>query len=193
MTEQLERKQRVYCEWGANQKPVEQLGVTCNHGREVIAVNCTAQDHIARLGKAVLSFHAHTEKEEQKRIERISKGRLKVFKADDEEACMKLIETAKDTRITHLLRQTDAYLGSPAQAVMEQQRDEVVNEGLPFEIEEGLTSEAMFGVQKFEDEYEAKPKMDYYAVAHKIKEKTTKQPSLLAGGTLKDYQIKGLH
>jgi ATP-dependent helicase STH1/SNF2 len=43
---------------------------------------------------------------------------LKVLKADDEEAYMKLIDTARDTRITHLLRQTDSYLDSLAQAVM---------------------------------------------------------------------------
>jgi hypothetical protein len=60
---------------------------------------------VIRLGRAVLSFHAYMEKEEQKQIERISKERLKVFKADDKEAYMKLIDTAKDTRITHLLRQ----------------------------------------------------------------------------------------
>ncbi|EIW73913.1 hypothetical protein CONPUDRAFT_160575 [Coniophora puteana RWD-64-598 SS2] len=41
---------------------------------------------------------------------------LKALKADDEETYMKLIDSAKDTRITHLLRQTDAYLDSLAQA-----------------------------------------------------------------------------
>lgn len=33
------------------------------------------------------------------------------------------METAKDARITHLLRQTDAYLGTLAQAVVAQQND----------------------------------------------------------------------
>jgi ATP-dependent helicase STH1/SNF2 len=56
--------------------------------------------------------HANTEKEEAKRIERFLKERLKALKADDNEAYMKLIDTAKDTRIAHLLRQTDSYLGS---------------------------------------------------------------------------------
>lgn len=123
MTEQAERKQRAERERRAKQKHVEQLGVICTHGREMLQANRAAQDRVLRLGKAVLAFHIHTEKEEQKRIERISKERLKALKADDEEAYMKLIDTAKDTRITHLLRQTDAYLDSLAQAVMEQQRE----------------------------------------------------------------------
>ena len=187
MTENLERKQRVDRERRAKQKHVEQLSIICAHGREVLSVNRSAQDRIVRLGKAVLSFHTHAEREEQKRIERISKERLKALKADDEEAYMKLIDTAKDTRITHLLKQTDTYLDSLAQAVRAQQSESLVD------MVEEATSEETFGAHKsFEDSQDDKGKIDYYAVAHRIKEKVTKQPSLLVGGTLKDYQVKGL-
>jgi len=48
----------------------------------VLAVNRAVQDWVIRLGRAVLSFHAYMEKEEQKRIERISKERFKAFKAE---------------------------------------------------------------------------------------------------------------
>ena len=187
MTENLERKQRVDRERRAKQKHVEQLSIICAHGREVLSVNRTAQDRVIRLGKSVLSFHTHAEREEQKRIERISKERLKALKADDEEAYMKLIDTAKDTRITHLLRQTDTYLDSLAQAVLAQQ-----TEG-PVDAVEEATSEETFGAHKsFDEPQEDRGKIDYYAVAHRVREKVTKQPSLLIGGTLKDYQLKGL-
>ncbi|KAF8499112.1 SNF2 family N-terminal domain-containing protein [Russula emetica] len=187
MTENLERKQRVDRERRAKQKHVEQLSIICAHGREALSVNRTAQDRVIRLGKAVLSFHAHAEREEQKRIERISKERLKALKADDEEAYMKLIDTAKDTRITHLLKQTDTYLDSLAQAVLSQQSE------APVDMVEEATSEETFGAHKsFDDPQEDKGKIDYYAVAHRFKEKVSKQPSLLIGGTLKDYQLKGL-
>lgn len=191
MTEQAERRQRVDRERRAKHKHVEQLGVICTHGREVISTCRQAQDRVTRLGRAVISFHAYTEKEEQKRIERISKERLKALKADDEEAYMKLIDTAKDTRITHLIRQTDTYLDSLAQAVRAQQ-DEHGGVELDFETEDGPTNEATFGAQVLEDAAEDKAKVDYYAVAHRISERITKQPSLLIGGTLKDYQVKGL-
>jgi len=188
MTENLERKQRVDRERRAKQKHVEQLSIICAHGREVLSVNRTAQDRVIRLGKSVLSFHTHAEREEQKRIERISKERLKALKADDEEAYMKLIDTAKDTRITHLIKQTDTYLDSLAQAVLAQQSDTPLDY---LDLEE--TSEETFGGHKsFDDPPEDKGKIDYYAVAHRIKEKVGKQPSLLIGGTLKDYQLKGL-
>ncbi|KAI9460194.1 SNF2 family N-terminal domain-containing protein [Lactarius psammicola] len=187
MTENLERKQRVDRERRAKQKHVEQLSIICAHGREMLSVNRSAQDRIVRLGKAVLSFHTHAEREEQKRIERISKERLKALKADDEEAYMKLIDTAKDTRITHLIKQTDSYLDSLAQAVLAQQNESLVD------VVEEAASEETFGAQKsFDDSQDDKGKIDYYAVAHRIHEKVMKQPSLLVGGTLKEYQLKGL-
>ena len=193
MTEQAERRQRVDRERRAKHKHVEQLGIICSHGRDVVSVGRQAQDRVVRLGKAVLGLHAYTEKEEQKRIERISKERLKALKADDEEAYMKLIDTAKDTRITHLLRQTDGYLDSLAQAVIAQQNEGPAAASVaPFESEEGPTNEATFGAQVNKELVEEKGRVDYYAVAHRISERITKQPTLLRGGTLKDYQLKGL-
>ncbi|KAJ8520347.1 hypothetical protein ONZ45_g2821 [Pleurotus djamor] len=191
MTEQLERKQRAERERRAKHKHVEQLDIICRHGQELIQANRLAQDRVTRLGKAVLSFHVHTEKEEQKRIERISKERLKALKADDEEAYMKLIDTAKDTRITHLLRQTDGYLDSLAQAVMAQQTEGGLVHTAPID-DEGPTNEATFGASVYQDPYDEKGKIDYYSVAHRISEKIVKQPTILVGGTLKDYQLKGL-
>ena len=188
-TETLERKQRADRERQAKQRHVAQLNVICAHGRDILQVNRNAQDRITRLGKSVLTFHTQAEKEEQKRIERITKERLKALKADDEETYMRLIDTTKDTRITQLLRQTDNYLESLSQAVRAQQNDG--REKYDFEQEDGPASEATFGASTLLDDGE-KDKVDYYAVAHRVREKVTKQPAILVGGTLKEYQIKGL-
>lgn len=187
-TEQSERRQRAERERRAKHKHVEQLTIICTHGREIINVNRNAQDRILRLGRNVLNFHINTEREEQKRVERLAKERLKALKADDEEAYMKLIDTAKDTRITQLLRQTDGFLDSLAQAVQQQQ-----DEGGMAYSDEAPTSEATFGAQVSNDEsIGTDKKVDYYAVAHRIQEKIAQQPSILVGGTLKEYQLKGL-
>ena len=79
MTEQLERKQRHERERRAKHKHVKQLSVICSYGRDVIAVNRVAQDKVLCLGCAVLNFHAHTEKEKQRRIERLAKECLKTL------------------------------------------------------------------------------------------------------------------
>jgi ATP-dependent helicase STH1/SNF2 len=191
MTEQLERKQRVERERRAKHKHVEQLNAICNHGKELVASNRIAQERVMRLGRSVLAFHATTEKEEQKRIERLAKERLRALKADDEEAYMKLIDTAKDTRITHLLRQTDTYLDSLAQAVVAQQSEHGIVE-YGFETEDGPANESTFGAQVDQDAIETDKRVDYYAVAHRISERVSKQPAMLIGGYLKDYQLKGL-
>ena len=209
ITDQLERKQRVDREKRARQKHVDYLNTICNHGRELLAAHRNAQSTAQRLGRAVLKLHADTEREEQKRIERIAKERLNALKADDEEAYLKLIDTAKDTRIAHLLRQTDVYLDNLAQAVQAQQNDDVHAEaiaadraGLPPPTSADNTNanqeigvavdETMFGATRQDDPSEDSGKVDYYSVAHRITEKIDKQPSILVGGTLKHYQIKGL-
>ncbi|KAJ7171766.1 SNF2-family ATP dependent chromatin remodeling factor snf21 [Mycena crocata] len=193
VTEQLERKQRIDRERRAKSKHVEQLDVIVDHGRQVVAANRAAQDRVARLGRSVLNFHQHTEKEEQKRMERITKERIKALKADDEEAYMALVDNVKDTRITHLLRQTDSYLDSLAQAVSAQQQESGPVD-MRFEVETGPATEATFGAKvNTDDVHESTSgKVDYYAVAHRISEKVSRQPTLLVGGTLKEYQIKGL-
>ncbi|KAH7344478.1 SNF2 family N-terminal domain-containing protein [Rhizoctonia solani] len=193
-TEALERQQRKERERRAKQKHLDYLGTIVAHGREIVATNQNARARMGKLGRAVLQFHVTTEKEEQKRIERISKERLKALKADDEEAYLKLIDTAKDTRITHLIKQTDSYLDSLAQAVLAQQNDDIHRDAppIPFETEEGPASEATFGATRLDDPNEDRGKVDYYAVAHRISEKITTQPSILVGGKLKEYQMKGL-
>ena len=110
--------------------------------------------------------------------------------SNDEEAYMKLIDTVKYMHITHLLRQTDAYLDSLAQAVIAQQNDDVHVDTFNASAEEA-TNEMTFSAQKT-IEPDEKGKIDYYAVVHRIKEKVSKQPNILIGGTLKEYQLKGL-
>ena len=86
--------------------------------------------------------------------------------------------------------QTDAYLDSLAQAVVEQQRSEG-HQQLDTDMEDGPVSEETLGAKAYNME-EEKGKLDYYAVAHRSKEKIAAQPSILVGGTLKEYQLKGL-
>ncbi|GAA6046906.1 hypothetical protein JCM3770_003422 [Rhodotorula araucariae] len=194
--EQLERKQKLERERRAKQKHLDHLSDITEHGRNLVAAHRAHDAKFAKLGKALLKFHVDAEREEQKRVERVSKERLKALRADDEEGYLKLIDTAKDTRITHLLRQTDTFLDSLAAAVSAQQneaRAEQDQDALEDATagEDGAVDESRFGAQPVFAE-ETKDKVDYYNVAHRVKETITKQPSILVGGELKGYQIKGL-
>ena len=177
LTENLEKQQRVDRERREKQKHDDYLQGILQHGREVLTSGRLRSQRFQRLGKAVVQYHSHVEKEEQRRIERTAKLRLAALKNDDEEAYLKLVDQAKDTRITHLLKQTSAYLDGLAAAVAKQQTDA----GYPVTTTE----------EEGEDE-DGDNKVDYYAVAHRIREEVTEQPKLLVGGKLKDYQVKGL-
>ncbi|KAI8883082.1 hypothetical protein K501DRAFT_250303 [Backusella circina FSU 941] len=175
ITEKMERQQRIDRDQREKQKHLDYLQNVCTHGRDLYIFQKTYQADKIKLGRSVLQFHQHVEKEEQKRMERISKERLKALKNDDEEAYMKLIDEAKDTRLTHLLKQTGTFLESLTKAVVDQQNDPIYKADTTDDFSA--------------DDPDAKS--DYFQVTHRIKEQVS-QPSILIGGRLKDYQLKGL-
>ncbi|CAG8436971.1 6239_t:CDS:10 [Funneliformis caledonium] len=185
-TDKLEKQQREDRRRRQKQKHLDYLQSIITHRSEMQTWHRTYQGKQLKFGRAILAFHSQIEKEEQKRIERISKERIKALKNDDEEAYLKLIDEVKDTRITHLLKQTDSYLDSLAQAVVAQQNDELhsdptVRGGIELMDEDDEDSMTIINGKK----------VDYYAVAHRINEEV-EQPTMMKGGTLKEYQVKGL-
>lgn len=133
------------------------------------------------LAKQMYNFHQNTEKEESKKSEKTAKQRLQALKANDEEAYIKLLDQTKDHRITHLLKQTNQFLDTLAQQVRAQQADH------------DITQDAEKPDDTVKDSVdELREKIDYYQVAHRIQEEVTEQPSILVGGKLKEYQVKGL-
>lgn len=139
------------------------------------------------LGKAVHHFHQQAEREETRRKEKFAKQRLQALKSNDEEAYIKLLDETKDQRITHLLRQTNSFLGSLTSAVRVQQQESKLME----KLDKGAAAVADTGADEKIEQTDG-DKMDYYEVAHHIKESVTGQPKILVGGKLKEYQVKGL-
>jgi ATP-dependent helicase STH1/SNF2 len=186
ITDKLEKQQRDARETKEKKKQSDYFAAIIQHGNDVRANANAQRGRTQKLGRMMVSHHQHMEREEQKRIERTAKQRLQALKANDEETYLKLLGQAKDSRISHLLKQTDGFLSQLAASVRQQQRTaaERYRDDDMYEDEE----EAGEGS---EDE-EGDRKVDYYAVAHRIKEDVTAQPALLVGGTLKEYQLKGL-
>ncbi|KAH7037812.1 SNF21-like protein [Microdochium trichocladiopsis] len=187
ITEKLEKQQRDAREHREKKKHTDFLQSMQNHRSEIINTVNSVRSKMSKMGRAMFSHHFNIEKEEQKRIERTAKQRLQALKANDEEAYLKLLDQAKDTRITHLLRQTDGFLKQLASSVKAQQRKAAQQNGddiTDYPEEESEPEE--------DDDEEAARKIDYYAVAHRIREEVTEQADILVGGKLKEYQIKGL-
>jgi ATP-dependent helicase STH1/SNF2 len=184
LAERLERQGRLEREKRDKLSQSSYMARVSNHFRDMMQFHKNNVTKVQKLNKAVLNFHSTLEKEEAKRQERMAKERIKALKNDDEEAYLKLVDQEKDTRITHLLRQTDSYLDSLTNLVALQQQEASKHDNLVTPTSAVLTSPT--------EDLETKKLNDYYATAHKVKETITEQSSLLVGGTLKDYQIKGL-
>ncbi|KAF2422072.1 hypothetical protein EJ08DRAFT_653281 [Tothia fuscella] len=189
ITEKLEKQQRDARETKEKKKHNDFLQSITSQASKMKLAAQAQQQRYQKLGRAIIMQHNHLEKEEVKRVERTAKQRLQALKANDEETYLKLLGQAKDTRITHLLKQTDGFLNQLAASVKAQQatanrrygdRDVVAEES----EEEEMDSDEEGGPRK--------PAIDYYEVAHRNKEEVTQQSSNLVGGTLKEYQIKGL-
>lgn len=184
ITEKLEKQQRDARENKEKTRQSNHLKAILDHGSDLRNSAMAQRSRSQKLGKLMLNQHQFMEKEEQKRIERTAKQRLQALKANDEETYLKLLGQAKDSRISHLLKQTDGFLKQLAASVRQQQRKTAERWGDDQELSEDEEVD--------EDDEEGGPKVDYYAVAHRIKEEVNIQPSILIGGTLKEYQLKGL-
>lgn len=104
-------------------KGISAVSLIISHGKEFQNAQKANANRRIKLWKSISSYHTNIEKEESKRLEKLAKERLKALKADDEEAYMKLIDSEKDTRLTHLLKQTGEFLNNLTQKVISQQSD----------------------------------------------------------------------
>ena len=185
ITEKLEKQQRDAAESKEKKKHTDFVRSIVQHADDIKKSGHDQRERTRKLGRLMMNTHANIEKEEQKRVERTAKQRLQALKANDEETYLKLLGQAKDSRISHLLKQTDGFLNQLAASVKDQQRASMNMHGTqniqPSDDEDEGDSED-----------EGKPAVDYYEVAHRIKEEIKEQSSNLVGGTLKEYQIKGL-
>jgi ATP-dependent helicase STH1/SNF2 len=185
ITEKLEKQQRDAAENKEKKKHNDFLRSLVQHSEDVKKSGAESRERQRKLGRTMMMAHANIEKEEQKRIERTAKQRLQALKANDEETYLRLLGQAKDSRISHLLKQTDGFLGQLAASVKAQQRS-YLHTG--YELDDDSEPEEAGD----SGDEETKRKVDYYEVAHRVKEEVTEQSTNLVGGSLKDYQLKGL-
>ncbi|KAJ2746970.1 ATP-dependent DNA helicase Snf21, partial [Coemansia sp. BCRC 34301] len=195
LTEKMERQQRQERERREQDHHKQQLQAITNHGANLIAWHRAQQQRMGRLGRAVLAFHTKAEIEEQKRIERVARERVQALKAGDEEAYLRLVDKEKDTRISHLINQTDQYLNTLIEAVRRQQQSmssQDTSQPTAAVSGESAPSWLADNVEMDADEAAAAQSRDYYSVAHSIVEAIPEQPRILVGGSLKEYQLRGL-
>lgn len=260
VTEKLERQQKMEQDRKKRQKHQEYLNAVIQHAKDFKDFHRNIIGKVGKLNRAVVTFHANTEREQKKEQERIEKERMRRLMAEDEEGYRKLIDQKKDKRLAYLLSQTDEYVNSLVALVKEHKEEQrkrkqkkkkkkkpeedggdkrvkvidpdtgTVLSGelapLTSQLEAWLEMNPNFQVapkdeeEEDEDEEEEEEsgeeedeqdaeiqakeqqtshgyaeddgEVNYYTLAHTIKETVYDQASIMVNGQMKEYQLKGL-
>ncbi|XP_042909871.1 probable global transcription activator SNF2L2 [Parasteatoda tepidariorum] len=112
ITEKLEKQQKLEQERKRRQKHQEYLNAVLQHAKDFKEFHRNVMGKIGKVNKAMVTYHANTEREQKKEQERINKVRIERLMAEDEEGYRKLIDQKKDKRLAFLLSQTDEYINN---------------------------------------------------------------------------------
>ena len=125
---------------------------------------------LARLAKAVRDTFDKEEKKREKDAVQAERARLAALRANDMTAYSQLLEETKNDRLRFLLDKTEKHFTQISSLLQQRVGDDT------------SAAAAANGQQQ--------PK-SYYATAHS-KTEEVRQPSILVGGDLKEYQMTGL-
>lgn len=128
----------------------------------------------ARHAKIFVEQRISKAEREEDRQERL---RLKALKANDMEAYIKLVAEAKNERLSYLLSQTNQYLDSIRELV-DQHKEK-------FHLVDRMALETQSPVED-----DTNTDINYIEIA--CRSELPRQPMMLVGGDLKEYQLRGL-
>jgi len=123
-TERIEKQQKMEAERKRRQKHQEFLAAVIQHGKDLKDFHKNNQLKTGRLNKFVMLYHANAEREQKREQERTEKERMRRLMAEDEEGYRKMIDQKKDKRLAFLLQQTDDYIASLTELVMQHKTDQ---------------------------------------------------------------------
>uniref|UniRef100_T1JZ96 Uncharacterized protein n=2 Tax=Tetranychus urticae TaxID=32264 RepID=T1JZ96_TETUR len=124
ITEKLEKQKRQEQENKRIEKHQEYLRGVLQHVKDFKEYHRNIRGKVAKVNKAVATYHANTEREQKKEQERIEKERMRRLMAEDEEGYRKLIDQKKDRRLAFLLSQTDEYIKNLTEMVKQHKVDQ---------------------------------------------------------------------
>ena len=159
------------------------------HQKRFVTFHKKRRKTMSKLAHAVEQYHQKMKKDLQREEDRMTKKRLKALKENDMDAYMELVEQTKNTRLQHLLRETESYLKSLGELIVKQK--EAVKDGKL----DGASQRASGDAGDVQDKNAPLGVMtgdSYNSMAHANKVKIRRQPEMLVGGTLKSYQMRGL-
>ncbi|KAG6617398.1 chromatin structure-remodeling complex subunit snf21-like protein [Phytophthora cinnamomi] len=161
------------------------LKAVLNHSREFFAYHKNVKAQVSKSAKAVKGFIDQKNSKAEREEDRQEKLRLKALKANDMEAYGKLVAEAKNERLTYLLSQTNSYLDSIRQLVRQHKRKHHVVDEYTAHYDAHHDGGKDTNADDDQDD-----DLNYLEIASKGE--LPRQPLMLVGGDLKEYQLRGL-
>mmetsp|Transcript_8308 Transcript_8308/g.12055 ORF Transcript_8308/g.12055 Transcript_8308/m.12055 type:complete len:1428 (+) Transcript_8308:66-4349(+) len=134
------------------------------HASDFFKYHRSIKQEASKLAKAVRDRKSKESTTERKQADQAERARIAALKANDMDAYKSLLENTKNDRLQYLWKKTDECLEHISSSLRERNSEKEVTEEQP---------------------------TSYYASAH-LQEEEVRQPSILIGGELKEYQLAGL-
>jgi ATP-dependent helicase STH1/SNF2 len=166
------KKSRTLTSDSLNRKLKEIHKSISSHSNEFFKFHRNRKLEVSRLARSVRDSIADKSKKKDKDEENAERARIAALKANDMVAYTALLEERRHDRLKFLLDKTGDFMSKISHMINDKRNGD----------EDGLTNNHLGGEGGTQS---------YYSSAH-VKNETVKQPSLLTGGSLKDYQLGGL-
>lgn len=134
------------------------------HASEFFKYHRLIKQEASKLAKAVRDRKSKQSTSERKQADQAERARIAALKANDMEAYKSLLENTKNDRLQYLWKKTDECMEQISSSLRQRNNEKEATEHQP---------------------------ASYYASAH-LQEEEVRQPSILVGGELKEYQLAGL-
>jgi ATP-dependent helicase STH1/SNF2 len=158
------------------------LKAIVSHQTEFYKFHRGKKSEAGKIARAIRDKLKKDDQQKEKEAEQAERARLAALRANDMSAYTALLEDTKNDRLKFLLDKTDECMNQISSLLQSRAEEE----------EEDI--KAMGGEGRIKAKFSRVNANagSYYDTAHVIKSEQVRQPSLLTGGDLKEYQLSGL-
>jgi len=149
------------------------------HSFEFYKFHRLRKAEVSRLGRAARDFIVMSIRKKEKNKEMAERARINSLKVNDMDGYTSLVEETRNKRLKFLMDKTEECMNQISGLLQDKHREtngKAHKDNVDLSIAKSNAMDAT---------------SSYYISAH-VKEEVVRQPSLLSGGKLKDYQIGGL-
>ena len=158
------------------------LKAIISHQTEFYKFHRGKKNEAGKIARAIRDKLKKDDLQKEKEADQAERARIAALRANDMSAYTSLLEETKNDRLKFLLDKTDECMNQIS-SLLQSRAEEEEND-----------IKAMGGEGKIKAKFSAVNATagSYYDTAHVIKSEQIRQPSILTGGDLKEYQLSGL-